>query len=152
MRRSAAAWFKKKARKTKKRPWAVIADEWGEDIRHVFGKHAEVTPWGPAEKKLARMLVKEESMVAMVDGKGAESVAERRRRDREYDSANDGQDGWGDVFEKGEDPVVVDPVVTPLMTKSIEPKETVPERRRRDREYDQKNDGADGWDGIFGDS
>ncbi len=41
------------------------------------------------------------SFRTMVEGTTKESVASRRKQEREYDRGNDEVDGWGDIFEAG---------------------------------------------------
>ncbi len=54
-----AAAQKKRARKVKRRPWAVLMEEWFEEMAARF-PGVKVSPWGEAEKKLCRTLVREE--------------------------------------------------------------------------------------------
>lgn len=57
--RREAAQAKKRSRKIRQRPWVVLMEDWHEELKGVFGKKFVSSPWGKAEKALARKLIKE---------------------------------------------------------------------------------------------
>lgn len=57
--RREVAKTKKRNRKIRQRPWIVLMGEWHEEMKSAFGKEFVSSPWGEAEKALARKLVAE---------------------------------------------------------------------------------------------
>ena len=58
--RREASKVKKRDRKIRRRPWIVLMEDWHEEMKGRFGKDFVSSPWGEAEKALARKLVNTE--------------------------------------------------------------------------------------------
>ncbi len=55
-----------RAKRVKTRPWSVLLEEWEDQVRKTHGKQIEQTAWGPAEKVLARKLLREIDLEAAI--------------------------------------------------------------------------------------
>ena len=58
--RREASREKRRNRKVRQRPWVVLMEEWHEEMKGAFGKDYTSSPWGEAEKALARKFIKED--------------------------------------------------------------------------------------------
>ncbi len=52
----------KRAKREKTQPWKVLEEDWQDQIRKTNGQVPQDTAWGPAEKMLARRVIKETSL------------------------------------------------------------------------------------------